>query len=91
VDAAILKIKSNPRLKKSELDHVYKSQVALVDEALADVKKKLEKQRVVEEQVSPGPNPTTSIYNADIVKIYNTTNTLARFGVKIIFLRFKTL
>jgi hypothetical protein len=68
---------------------VYKSQVALVDEALADVKKKLEKQRVVEEQVSPGPSPTTKIYNAGVVKIYNASNSLGRFRVKIIFLRYK--
>jgi hypothetical protein len=25
------------------------------------------------------PNPTTSIYNASIVKIYNATNSMARF------------
>jgi hypothetical protein len=32
-----------------------------------------------------GPNPTTSIYNACGVKIYNATNSLARFRVRIIF------
>jgi hypothetical protein len=36
-----------------------------------------------------GPNPTTLIYNASGVKIYNATNSLACFYmVKIIFLRY---
>jgi hypothetical protein len=30
----------------------------------------------------PGPDPTTSIYNASVVKIYNATNSLARFWTK---------
>jgi hypothetical protein len=37
----------------------------------------------------PGPNPTTSICNANFVKIYNATNSLARFERKIYFLQFK--
>jgi hypothetical protein len=37
--------------------------------------------------VGPGPNPTTLIYNARVVKIYNATNSLVCFRVKIIFLR----
>jgi hypothetical protein len=28
---------------------------------------------------SPGPNPTTSSYNASVVNFYNTTGSLARF------------
>jgi hypothetical protein len=36
-----------------------------------------------------GPNPTTSIYNASVVKIYNSSNSLARFRVKNIFLLHK--
>jgi hypothetical protein len=39
--------------------------------------------------LNPEPNPTTSIYNASIVKIYNATNSLAHFGSKNIFLQFK--
>jgi hypothetical protein len=37
----------------------------------------------------PGPNPTT--YNASVVKIYNATNWLDNFWVKIIFLRHKNV
>jgi hypothetical protein len=42
---------------------------------------------------SPGANPTTSSYNARVVKIYNATSSLARFEIKkIIFFHFwKTL
>jgi hypothetical protein len=32
--------------------------------------------------VFPGANPTTAIYNASVVKIYNATNSLARFLIK---------
>lgn len=52
LESAISKIKSNPKIKKSEIDNLYKSMVALINDTLADVKKKLEKQRVTEEQVS---------------------------------------
>jgi hypothetical protein len=31
------------------------------------------------EGLVPGPNPTTSIYNTSVVKIYNATNSLAHF------------
>jgi hypothetical protein len=31
---------------------------------------------------NPGANPTTSIYNASVVKFYNATGSLARFGNK---------
>jgi hypothetical protein len=34
-------------------------------------------------------NPKTAVYNASAVKTYNATNSLARFRVKIIFLRYK--
>jgi hypothetical protein len=37
----------------------------------------------------PGPNPTIASYNASVVKIYNATNIIARFRIKIIFLRCK--
>ena len=50
-DTAILKIKSNPKIKRVEIDHMYKGLVGLINDAIVDVKKKLEKQRVVEEQV----------------------------------------
>jgi hypothetical protein len=33
----------------------------------------------------PGANPTTSIYNASGVKIYNTANSLVRFKTKEMF------
>jgi hypothetical protein len=36
-------------------------------------------------RLDPGPNPTTSIYNASVVKIYNAPNSLARFYNKNIF------
>jgi hypothetical protein len=52
LESAISKIKSNPKIKKSEIDNLYKSMVALINDTLADVKKKLEKQRVTEEQVN---------------------------------------
>jgi hypothetical protein len=35
--------------------------------------------------VQPGANPTTSRYNASVVKIYNATSSLLRFQIKNIF------
>jgi hypothetical protein len=32
--------------------------------------------------LSPGPNPTTLIYNASLVNFYNATGSLARFENK---------
>jgi hypothetical protein len=32
--------------------------------------------------LAPGPNPTTSIYNASVVNFYNCTGSLARFEKK---------
>jgi hypothetical protein len=41
---------------------------------------------------NPGPNPTTSIYNASVVNFYNATGSLARFENKnILFYLEKTL
>jgi hypothetical protein len=37
----------------------------------------------------PGANPTIASYNASVVKIYSAVNSMARFRLKIIFLRFK--
>jgi energy-converting hydrogenase Eha subunit E len=43
-------------------------------------------------QSETGPNPSTSIYKTSVVKIYNTTNSMARFfRVKIIFLPYKNV
>jgi hypothetical protein len=36
-----------------------------------------------------GANPTMASYNASVAKIYNATNSMARFRIKIILLRFK--
>jgi myosin-6 len=52
VDAAIQRIKSKPDIKKTEIDQLYKTIVVQINEALADVKKKIEKQKILEEQVS---------------------------------------
>jgi hypothetical protein len=42
--------------------------------------------------VEPGPNPTTSIYNASVVNFYNATGSLARFENKNVLFYFeKTL
>jgi hypothetical protein len=38
---------------------------------------------------TPGANPTIASYNASVVKIYNAVNSMARFGLKIIFPQFK--
>jgi hypothetical protein len=37
----------------------------------------------------PGPNPTTSIYNASVVNVYNTMGSLARFKNTNILFYFK--
>jgi hypothetical protein len=34
---------------------------------------------VLPKNLTPGPNPTASIYIASVVKNYNATNSLARF------------
>jgi hypothetical protein len=34
---------------------------------------------VVVVRLTPGPNPTTSIYNASVVNFYNATGSLARY------------
>jgi hypothetical protein len=39
----------------------------------------------------PGPNPTTTIYNAGVVNVYNATDSLARFESLKISLLWKTL
>jgi hypothetical protein len=39
--------------------------------------------------LSPGANPTTSSYNASVVKIYNATGSLERFENKNIFFCFE--
>ena len=51
VDAAIQKIKSKPDIKKPEIDQMNKIVVGQINDALADVKKKIEKQKILEEQV----------------------------------------
>ena len=51
VDAAIRMIKSKPDIKKPEIDQMYKSLVVQINDALGDVKKKIEKQKILEEQV----------------------------------------
>ena len=50
LEAAIVKIKSNPKIKKGDIDKLYKGLVTLINDALADVKKRLEKQKATEEQ-----------------------------------------
>jgi hypothetical protein len=40
-------------------------------------------------RLRPGASPTITSYNASVVKIYNATNSIARFRIKIIFLRCK--
>ena len=52
LEAAIVKIKSNPKIKKGDIDKLYKSLVTLINDALADVKKRLEKQKATEEQAT---------------------------------------
>ena len=52
LEAAIVKIKSNPKIKKGDIDKLYKGLVTLINDALADVKKRLEKQKATEEQAT---------------------------------------
>jgi hypothetical protein len=46
---------------------------------------------VMQHFTEPGPNPTTSIYNASVVNLYNETGSLARFGKKYFIQLWKTL
>ena len=52
LEAAIVKIKSNPKIKKVDIDKLYKELVTLINVALTDVKKRLEKQKATEEQAT---------------------------------------
>jgi myosin-6 len=52
LEAAIAKIKSNPKITKVEIDKLYKGLVTLINDAVGDVKKRLEKQKAKEEQAT---------------------------------------